>query len=181
MLRAAATIVLVGLAAIPLGAQGPYRDRGARGVPQGQLPLPGTCRVWYDGVPAGRQPAPMNCRDAERIASRDRNARVIYGSDDRWDGNSGYPYPDRDRGRYTYGPAFSNGYEDGYDKGRDDGRDRDRFDPNRHSRYRSADHGYERRYGSKDVYRNVYRDGFRDGYQAGYREGRRNDRDWWPF
>src|SRR3712207_7764711 len=37
------------------------------------------CRVWYDDRPAGHQPPPTNCRTAERVARRDRGARVIYG------------------------------------------------------------------------------------------------------
>jgi hypothetical protein len=37
--------------------------------------------VWYDGRPPGQQPPPSGCREAERIASRDRYARVIYGGD----------------------------------------------------------------------------------------------------
>ena len=74
-------------------------------------------------------------------------------------------------GTYRYSSiAFDNGYNDGVDKGREDGRDRDSFDPNRHSRYRSADHGYEKRYGSKEDYREVYRDGFRAGYNDTYRQ-----------
>ncbi|MGH9383469.1 MAG: hypothetical protein ACRD2N_04180 [Vicinamibacterales bacterium] len=190
MLRAAATVILAALVTVPLGAQ---RSRGGPDIPPGQLPPPGTCRVWYEGLPPGRQPGPMSCREAERIASRRRDARVIYGSDtgrndDGWWDRSRSPYPSPDRGRsggyggYGYNtPAYHNGYEDGLDRGRDDGRDRDRYDPTRHSRYRSADHGYERRYGTREWYRNVYRDGFRAGYEEGYRDGRRNDRGWWPF
>jgi len=70
-------------------------------------------------------------------------------------------------------PAMARGYNDGYDTGLDDGRDRDRYDPVRHSDYREADQGYEREYGSKDVYKNNYRAGFRQGYEDGYREGAR--------
>jgi len=84
--------------------------------------------------------------------------------------------------------AFFNGQEDGYEAGLKDARRSDRFDPIREKRYRSADHGYDRRYGPKDVYKNRYRDGFRRGYQEGYRDGLRNFRRdrrgsgwWWPF
>jgi hypothetical protein len=172
------------------------------------MPPAGLCRVWYDGVPPGRQPRAMNCRDAERIASRDRSARVIYGSnrdDGRWgrDDNGRWdPLPERSRGRaiprrgpypgagggYRYqNVAFDNGYNDGLDKGREDARDRDSYDPNRHSRYRSADRGYENRYGSKDDYRQIYREGFLAGYEDAYRGGYRgNSRSSglpfpWPF
>jgi hypothetical protein len=166
--------------------------------------------VWYEGVPPGRQPRPTDCDEAERVASRDRNARVIYGSNtDRrnggwWDPREdrgravprSFPYPDRypsggrypnTRGTYRYANvAFDNGYNDGLDKGREDARDRDSYDPNRHSRYRSADRGYEGRYGSKDQYRDVYRDGFLAGYNDAYRryDDRRSDdrRGFpWPF
>lgn len=81
----------------------------------------------------------------------------------------------RDR-RWSRGyqePATALGYRDGYDKGAADGRDRDRYDPVRHDDYKSADHGYEREYGSKDAYRNNYRVGFRQGYEDGYRNGNR--------
>lgn len=200
MRSAAAVLVLIGLVTVPLGAQGRggrYGDH-AQGIPPGHLPPPGLCRVWYDDRPAGRQPPPSNCRDAERVASRDRYARVIYGGnrrgqDDGWWGPSRYPYPDRSpypdrypypesrypypdrypnsRGGYGYGNvSFDNGYKDGYDKGREDARDDDSYDPVRHSRYRSGDHGYDRRYGSKEEYKNVYREGFRMGYDVGYRE-----------
>lgn len=217
-----------------------YRGRG-QGVPPGHLPPPGECRVWYGNRPAGQQPPPTSCREAERVASRDRYARVIYGeyggrgygergdygpwgpagrgerdrAIPRRDERDGYPYPDRyptrdrypvperypypdggssypgsypgDRGRYGNEP-FDNGYKDGYAKGREDAGDRDAYDPRRHRQYRSADRGYDRRYGSKAAYGNVYRDGFRAGYDAGYRERntygtqrQSNRRLPWPF
>lgn len=212
-------VAVFSLAAVgSLEAQSRGGRRGAAGIPPGQLPPAGECRVWYDGRPPGQQPPPTNCDDAERIASRDRNARVIYGddyrggngrwkqnrrdrderdiyweNDDRRDrdrdneravprrGTSTYPYPStypgrsRDgypNGRGTYGyesAAYDNGYRDGLEKGREDARDRDSYDPVRHSRYRSADRGYNSRYGSKDDYKLEYRDGFEAGYRDGYR------------
>jgi flagellar biosynthesis/type III secretory pathway protein FliH len=83
--------------------------------------------------------------------------------------------------------AFRNGEEDGYREGLRDGERGDRFDPVRESRYRSGDHGYERRYGPKELYKNRYRDAFRRGYEQGYQDGRRHGRrnsrgpSWWPF
>ncbi len=179
----AAAVVVIGLVvAAPLGAQerdGWDRDR-VQGVPPGHLPPPGACRVWYDNRPPGHQPPVTNCREAERAASRNRHARVIYGGsrdrrDNGWsDRDSRYQYPNRFPGGYGYGSVpFDNGYKDGYDKGRGDARDHRAYDPVRQSRYRSADHRYDRRYGSKDNYRDVYRDGFRAGYNEGYRDSRR--------
>jgi hypothetical protein len=189
------------------------------------MPPPGECRVWYDGRPPGQQPSPTSCNQAERIAARDRNARVIYGDDrnnDRYrdendrDRNGRYENDrdrnersenDRDRDdRYENGrtedrgsngvtdrireilrgrdpnryppstsqngsTAYDNGFRDGLEKGREDVRDNDSFDPVRHSRYRSADRGYNSRYGTKEQYKLAYRDGFEDGYAQGY--GRR--------
>jgi hypothetical protein len=184
MFRAAATVVLAGLVSVPLAAQGRY---GNQGIPPGHLPPAGMCRVWYDNLPPGHQPPPMNCNQAERVASRDRNARVIYGSNTNgrdnpwWDRSGRYPdygqypdngsrYPGRTRGGVAYqNVPFRNGFDDGYEKGREDAQDRDRYDPTRHSRYRSADHEYNRQYGTKEQYRVVYRDGFRSGYDEAYR------------
>jgi len=196
MRHAAAILLLIGLVAAPAGAQ--VRS-GRGGIPPGQLPPPGTCRVWFDNRPAGRQPPPMSCRDAERMASRDRYARVIYGSSP-----GRYPYADRNpypysypdrygdpRGGYGYyaNVAIDNGYRDGLEKGREDARDRDSYDPVRHRWYRSGDRDYERRYGPKLAYENAYREGFRAGYDRGYRDfypygpDRRRDgiRSRWPF
>ena len=137
MRTAAAIVVFVGLVASPLLAQEPrgwYGDR-VQGIPPGQLPAPGQCRVWYDNRPAGRQPRATSCVEAERAAARDSRARVIYG--DNRDGRRAVPrgYPSRSpypaqypngRAGYGYGTVpFDNGYKDGYDKGREDARDND--------------------------------------------------------
>jgi|SRR5947208_3035743 len=90
---------------------------------------------------------------------------------------SGYPVPAPGYGYPAGGgystPAAQIGYRDGYEVGRNDARDRERFDPVRSSRYRSGDHDYDRRYGSKDEYKRIYRDAFQRGYEQGYRESRR--------
>jgi hypothetical protein len=171
-----AAVVLAGAMAAPLGAQGRggwSQDR----IPPGHMPPAGACRVWYDGVPPGQQPSSMSCRDAERIASRSRDARVVYGGntggrDREWDRDADRdPRDARYESRYPYRVSslpYENGYRDGLEKGRQDARDRDSFDPVRHGRYRSADRGYERSLGSKDDYKLVYRDGFEAGYREGY-------------
>jgi hypothetical protein len=72
--------------------------------------------------------------------------------------------------RYGYNDtAYHQRYDDGYDKGRAAERDNARYDPTREASYRTADHGYTSRYGTKDDYRGVYREGFRAGYDDGYR------------
>ena len=184
----ATALVLLGIATTPLLAQGRQRSQG---IPPGKLPPAGLCRVWYDNVPPGHQPAATSCREAERIAARDRRARVIYGDtrgngtwrtqrDDQWgqrDDRSG-----RSQDRLRYGVPYDNGYEDGFDKGLADTRDRDRYDPARHREYRNGDRGYNSRYGSKDEYRNAYREGFRSGYDEAYRTSGQNNRPMqrWP-
>jgi hypothetical protein len=80
------------------------------------------------------------------------------------------PYGARER--YA-SPALANGYRDGLEQGRDDARHGRRFDPVRSSRYRSADHDYDRRFGDRDDYKQGYRTGFQQGYEQGYRESRR--------
>ena len=98
-----------------------------------------------------------------------------------------YPYPNARRGAVNGGVPFDNGYTDGYDKGREDVRANRSYDPVRHSRYRSADRGYNERYGTREAYKHVYRDGFEAGYDAGFRDARasgderRGIRFPWPF
>ncbi|MGE0362317.1 MAG: hypothetical protein AB7H93_10770 [Vicinamibacterales bacterium] len=69
--------------------------------------------------------------------------------------------------------GYANGFEEGYKRGHDDGEDRDRYDPRRHGRYRDADQGYRREYGSRSVYEASYRRGFERGYDQGYADGQR--------
>jgi len=84
------------------------------------------------------------------------------------------PYPGSTYPGRVYGSRAADiGYRDGLDAGRGDARDRDAYDPVRSSRYRSADHDYDNRYGSKDDYKREYRDAFRRGYDEGYRNWQR--------
>jgi hypothetical protein len=47
----------------------PDADRvGPLGIPEGQLPAPGECRVWFPGRPPGQQPPPQPCGEAEKSA-----------------------------------------------------------------------------------------------------------------
>ena len=96
-----------------------------------------------------------------------------------------YPYPDsrypQDRGGSYLSDAFRRGYDDGVVKGREDVRDGDSFDPARHSWYRSADRGYNSRFGSRDEYRAEYRRGFLAGYESEHDGRQRSRSGWWPF
>lgn len=76
-------------------------------------------------------------------------------------------------GAIRFDPAARQGFDDGYAAGLDDGRDRRRFDPIAESRYRSGDRGYERGYGSRDLYKANYREGFRRGYEDGFQDAGR--------
>ena len=167
-------------------AQGRWnrRDRNEvarlQGVPPGQLPPADLCRVLFDGRAYGRQSSSMNCRQAEAIAARDRDARVIYGEEafayrnDRY-GSPGSWNRDRDPrwndGRYDRArtPAYETGFRDGLQRGREDVSRRNSYDVNRHGWYRAADRGYESRYGSRNDYERWYRDGFEAGYSQAYR------------
>lgn len=90
-------------------------------------------------------------------------------------GGPRYPYPGT-RGPTVYrgysDPAYQRGYDDGYRQGFDAARDGERYDVRRERWYRSADRGYDRRYGSRNQWQRVYRDGFTQGYDLGYRDGR---------
>jgi len=185
------SLILIALVAGTSEAQVRRGNGNSQGIPPGQMPRPGECRVWIDGLPPGRQPAPTSCDQAERAASRNRNARVIYGDDyygtrnndqryrDRTYGgvyDRSYPntypaYPDNNRNSgYGYNSVpYDNGYRDGLEKGREDAGDRDSYDPVRHNWYRSGDRGYNSRYGTKDSYKLAYRDGFEAGYEQAYR------------
>jgi hypothetical protein len=68
--------------------------------------------------------------------------------------------------------AYDHGMNDGYEAGLNDGRARRRFDPIGEGRYRSGDHGYNSRYGSRESYKLTYRDAFKVGYERGYDDAR---------
>jgi hypothetical protein len=68
--------------------------------------------------------------------------------------------------------AYNSSYRDGRAQGREDGRHNRRSDPGDARRYRSGDHDYNTRYGTRDEYRGVYRNAFGQGYEVGYRETR---------
>ena len=180
-MRVIATLALISLTAVPAVAQG--RWGRSQGIPPGQMPPPGQCRVWYEGRPPGQQPRATNCNEAERIASRSSNARVIYGNgtygrDDRYgrvDRNGRYdPYgrDDRRAGRVGVAAAYNQGFTDGVTKAREDMRDGDRYDPARHDWYKSGDRGYNSRYGTRADYREDYRSGFIQGYDDTFRDTR---------
>jgi len=63
--------------AVASPAMGQGRGRTNNGVPPGQLPPAGMCRVWIDGIPPGREPPVTDCATAQ--LQRPLNSRVIYG------------------------------------------------------------------------------------------------------
>jgi flagellar biosynthesis/type III secretory pathway protein FliH len=133
-------------------------------------------------APAAAAQSPNYTRDeAQRNDPRIQRDRRNPGDDRDYRGGWGRAVP-------RFDVAFRNGEEDGYKEGLRDGERGDRFDPVREKRYRSGDHGYDRRYGPKELYKDRYRDGFRRGYEDGYQDGRRYGRrnsnrgpSWWPF
>ena len=91
------TIAVLAAAAGPASAQGRGRGKDKQGVPPGQRPPAGMCRIWIDGVPPGHQPAPTDCRTAVR--NQPPNSRIIWGDNtDRRDRNV-YDDDRRDRDR----------------------------------------------------------------------------------
>lgn len=203
-MRAAFIFIVLTLVAVPVEAQGRRSGRETarvQGVPPGHVPPAGQCRVWYDGRPPGHQPPPTSCREAERVASRDREARVIYGgavsNDGRWDrdrGGSnrpravprrnpypgGYPYPERypypgERDRYPErGPYGSrrDAYEGiPFENGYRDGYDKGEEDARDNDAFDPRRHG---RYRSADRgydQRLGSKDEYRDAYREGFLEG----------
>ena len=151
-----------------------------RGLRVALLALVGTAML--SATPAMAQ-GPFPRRDDRGTIQRDRR--------DPRDTRGGTIWDRRTTGRYDL--AFENGENDGYKEGLKDGEKGDRFDPVREKRYRSGDHGYDKRYGSRELYKDRYRDGYRRGYELGYQDGRRYDRrdsdryrnrqgpSWWPF
>lgn len=200
------SLALVGGAATQVDAQGRRATQAGRsrndvaraqGIPPGQLPAANMCRVWYDNRPNGRQPSATNCVEAERIAARDRNARVIYGEDvyDQYGyraGNGNMRYPEtaggNDRGVYrvpgrnrdprvaggVLNPRGNDPYNNrsryttpGFQNGYRDGLDKGREDAEDNDRYDVNRHSWYK--SATRGYENEF--GTRASYQAQYREG----------
>ena len=114
MMRFLFVAALLSTVSHPMLAQG--RGRNIDGIPPGQRPPAGMCRIWIEGVPPGRQPAPTDCRTA--IRNRPANGRVIYGDDVR------YSSDDRYGKNNTKGKWKDRARNDDYDRDRND----DRYD-----------------------------------------------------
>jgi len=84
-------------------------------------------------------------------------------------------YDSRERelyNRYSSGrdSRWQFAFRDGYDAGVRDARAHRRFAPMLASQFRSANHGYNRNWGSRDQFAIQYRNAFRDGYERGYED-----------
>ena len=147
-----------------------YGDRTRRNTPVYREDRSSPGGIWRDDerrYPDDRDRRSPNT-DGRRPNAEGRNptGRAVP-RDDRYP--STYPdgrYPER-LGHDGYrSDGYQRGYDDGVVKGREDVRDGDRYDPARHGWYRSADRGYNNRYGSRDDYREEYRRGFLAGYDS---------------
>jgi hypothetical protein len=136
------------LATATLGAQG-----NRAGIPQGELPSAGLCRVWIDGVPANRQPRVTDCATARRTAPA--NSRIIYGNqsqgrvalDPRIGGVNGRIDPRADPRSPSYDPRFdpnSTLYDPRNGTNRDVRRDDSRYDRNGDNRRYDSRYDRER-------------------------------------
>ena len=203
---AAAAVAAIGTSADAQGRRDVSRNRvdvaRAQGVPPGQLPPANQCRVWYDSRPNGRQPSPTSCQRAEAIASRDRNARVVYGEDVYWDARDGYyggsPSYDPNTGAvrrdgrvrdprvtggaidpYPYGgaPRDAYGRNEAYQNGYRDGMTKGRDDGEDGDQYDARRHSWYRSgtrgYDDDFGSRTTYQSRYRQGFEAGYSEGYR--------
>ena len=71
------SIAAFGAVTATADAQGRGRSRGNQGVPPGQRPPAGMCRIWINNVPPGQQPAPTDCETAVR--NQPPNSQIIWG------------------------------------------------------------------------------------------------------
>lgn len=118
------TIAVIGATATSASAQGRGKSKGNQGVPPGQRPPAGMCRIWINGVPPGHQPAPTDCETAVR--NQPPNSQIIWGDNSRRDRAVNQDRnQDRNQGNRDYDRDRTN------DRNRD--RDRD-YDRNRRDR-----------------------------------------------
>jgi len=118
-------------------------------------------------VSASAQYYPQNNRQNRQDDRRDRQRERQ--DDINRNNNGGY------NNNYSNG-AQREGYRDGLAAGRDDRRDREQYNPQKHSDYRKATDGYDRRFGSKGQYKQTYRSAFLQGYARGYNRNNNNRR-----
>ena len=59
-------------------APGGRQPRSATGIPPGQYPPPGQCRIWIPGRPPGRQPRAARCESL--VGQVPRGAFLLYNS-----------------------------------------------------------------------------------------------------
>lgn len=111
------TIAMLATAAGSAVAQGRGKSKGNNGVPPGQRPPAGMCRIWINGVPPGHQPAPTDCETAVR--NQPPNSQILWGD--------------------NTSPRRRNVNDDDR-RGRYDDRDRNR---DRNGGYRRDSHGHE--------------------------------------
>jgi hypothetical protein len=78
-MRNSLKIAAVLIAATAASASAQTGGRNSNGVPPGQRPRDGMCRVWVNGIAPGRQAAATDCATAEAQARLTPNSRVIYG------------------------------------------------------------------------------------------------------
>lgn len=78
-MRNSLKLAAVLIAATATTASAQTGGRNSNGVPPGQRPPDGMCRVWVDGVAPGRQSAVTDCATAQAQARVTANSRVIYG------------------------------------------------------------------------------------------------------
>ena len=91
------TIAVLAAAAGPASGQGRGRGKGNQGVPPGQRPPAGMCRIWINGVPPGHQPAPTDCQTAVR--NQPPNSQIIWGDNTNRNERNVYDDNRRDRDR----------------------------------------------------------------------------------
>ncbi|MEO7189806.1 MAG: hypothetical protein ABI051_01970 [Vicinamibacterales bacterium] len=132
-----------------------YRDDFRRGFEAGYRVGYDRNGTYNDRGPQGRLGVPPPWSNGR---GRQNDGRGIIGNG-------------RAMGRYDL--AAQNGYNDGYEAGLRDAQSRRQFDPVSEGRYRSGDRGYEKTYGTRELYKANYRESFRVGYEEGYNDGRR--------
>jgi hypothetical protein len=70
-------LAALAMLAVATPAMAQSRGRGDDGIPPGQRPRAGMCRIWINGLAPGRQAAPTDCATAR--ARVPLNGRILVG------------------------------------------------------------------------------------------------------